>query len=148
MANVRKLLFCAFSAFLVISVYLFFPNSGHTTGDAKDNHVVKAILTPSPIIERKAMSTEEEFWKDAPKVKCPDKQWSEAELRLFATNSELLILVHNNVLNVTDFLPHHPGGEALKVAMGGNDGADQFTHYHQPSTAGMFSNFCVGTLRR
>jgi cytochrome b involved in lipid metabolism len=79
-------------------------------------------------------------------VKCPARQWAKAELHAYAEPANLLIAVNRWVLNVTDFLPNHPGGKALMAAVNGEDGADVFTHYHQPSMLSMFSNFCVGTL--
>lgn len=47
------------------------------------------------------------------------------------------------VYDVTEFAPHHPGGQAI-VAYGGRDATDVFAAFHDPSTWSQLDNLCIG----
>jgi cytochrome b involved in lipid metabolism len=150
-SKVTKLILFAVACGTVIGMILFFPTpvvdgiksgtqprtSPPTTNETKAAKTTTDAPTVDPVAE---------FFNMATAVKCPAKKWSTEELKAHATPGQgtLLILIHGMVLNVTDFLPQHPGGHALLAGSGGVDGAELFTHYHQPTTTGLFERFCVG----
>ena len=55
------------------------------------------------------------------------------------------LLMRGYVLDVTKFVSKHPGGEDIFQGAG-KDAADVFEGPHQPTTATLFSNFCIGKL--
>lgn len=81
-------------------------------------------------------------------IRCPSNTFTPAEVALHNTAEDLWIAINGNVLNVTKFLPNHPGGNALLEAarQGGEDHAELFCQFHSPSTVMTFSNFCIGKL--
>jgi cytochrome b involved in lipid metabolism len=127
LSNVAKLIIFALIAFTVIFGTFLWPTS-HSSQPPHVDPLVVGFFTD-----------------DENKVQCPSTRlWTKQELQGHATPSNLLIVVHSFVLNVTDFLPHHPGGTAILRGSNGVDAAELFTQFHQPSTVGMFKNFCVG----
>ena len=43
------------------------------------------------------------------------------------------VILNNNVYNVTDFLPDHPGGKNAILLYAGKDGTKEFNMLHKPS---------------
>ena len=128
-----------------------FDNDDNQRGDADgENNNADSPLADPEIEHNKAL---EEFYQwDGKPNPCPSRVWTKAELSSPQYNGatdaksggSLLISVRGRVLDVTTFLPNHPGGDALKQASNGVDGGDMFMMYHQPSTVQMFDKMCVG----
>lgn len=49
------------------------------------------------------------------------------------------------VYDVTEFAPNHPGGQAI-VAYGGRDATDVFSAFHDPSTWSKLKDFYIGEV--
>ena len=151
-SKVMRLVLFAVASATVLGVVLFFPHvleGGRPTASDGHGDGARRPLTPKP--ETKPAGEDgdpaAEVFNMASPVTCPTKRWSKAQLKQHVEpSSDLLILVHGMVLNVTTFLPNHPGGQALMAGAGGEDAGVQFSHYHQPTTTGLFSNMCVGKL--
>ena len=64
---------------------------------------------------------------DIPEVKeCPDKLYTWEEIRKHNTDKDCWIVMYGYVCNMTDFLPHHPGGLNPIMDMGGYDTTNTF----------------------
>ena len=136
--NVAKLVAFAIVAFLVIVFVVLAPQPAVQHGPT-------AAPTASPDDAAKKLVAE--FFEGAEaKVECPTtRHWEAGELALHASQSDALVVIHGFVLNVTDFMAHHPGGVGpLMRGVGGVDADELFTQFHQPGTVAMFKNFCVG----
>lgn len=58
-----------------------------------------------------------------------------------------LIVIHNNVYDVTDFLNEHPGGEEVLLEQSGNDATEAFEDVgHSTDAREMMNKFKVGEL--
>eukprot|EP01062_Namystynia_karyoxenos_P079219 TRINITY_DN8314_c0_g3_i2.p1 TRINITY_DN8314_c0_g3~~TRINITY_DN8314_c0_g3_i2.p1 ORF type:complete len:232 (+),score=48.33 TRINITY_DN8314_c0_g3_i2:98-697(+) len=73
-------------------------------------------------------------------------EYSLADLARHATAADLWVSVRGMVLNVTDFLPNHPGGSIL-LSAAGVDATEMFEQHHPPFVPGLFGSFCIGRLR-
>ena len=49
------------------------------------------------------------------------------------TKKDCWVILNNNVYNVTDFLPDHPGGKNAILLYAGKDGTKEFNMLHKPS---------------
>lgn len=144
-SNVAKLTAFAFVAFVLLSFFLFGGHSSHDAPSSNDGKVttnIRKAQTQPPENDYVA-----EFYKHAPPVACPSKFFSEADLKLHNEPSNLWLHINGMVLNVTDFVTHHPGGLAILQGGGGPDAKETFMQFHQPSTIGLFQKFCIGKIR-
>lgn len=42
------------------------------------------------------------------------------------------VILYNNVYNVTEFLPHHPGGSKVVLQLAGKDATEEYDAAHPP----------------
>ncbi|CAG9572369.1 conserved hypothetical protein [Leishmania major strain Friedlin] len=95
----------------------------------------------------KADTYVEEFYQAAGHLRCPQPQrHTQEEVARHRTKDDLWIVVDGNVLNVSAFVPHHPGGDVLLDGVGGQDMATVFAYFHDPSTVRLLVSFCIGRL--
>ena len=92
----------------------------------------------------------EEFWKGHPHLACPgDERFTMKDLEENAgvggEGARLFLAIRGYVIDVTKFRAQHPGGEAI---LGGAkiDATLLFEQNHQPLTAELALNFCVGRI--
>lgn len=146
--NAAKLVAFAMLAFMVIFLVLLVPSAQQHLPSRGGNKAAAPTESPDAVADK---IVNEFFASMDAATLCPvARKWSVEELRQHSDRQHLLIVVHGLVLNVTDFLPHHPGGDAILRASGGVDGDALFAQFHSPSTTNMFRNFCVGhaTVKR
>eukprot|EP01013_Petalomonas_cantuscygni_P028935 TRINITY_DN5336_c0_g1_i1.p1 TRINITY_DN5336_c0_g1~~TRINITY_DN5336_c0_g1_i1.p1 ORF type:complete len:162 (-),score=9.52 TRINITY_DN5336_c0_g1_i1:205-690(-) len=84
-------------------------------------------------------------------VKCEkrDTVIPRMQLREHASEKSLWLAIGGLVLDMTEFIPQHPGGPA--IMQGANvdgfvDSSDMFRSNHQSFVLGMFNKFCIGRL--
>lgn len=120
------------------------PNSPNAAGTS----LKRPIPKQDPPSEEPPAVDFSAFFSVGGPIRCPSNTFTPAEVALHNTAGDLWIAINGNVLNVTKFLPNHPGGNALLEAarQGGEDHAELFCQFHSPSTVMAFSNFCIGTL--
>merc|ERR1719174_3137394 len=75
--------------------------------------------------------------KKKKKKKCKDDDGggsgiSPEEVAQHNTASDVWIIVNNKVIDVTDFLKTHPGGEAAIMAFAGKDASVEWNMIHKP----------------
>eukprot|EP00939_MAST-03C_sp_MAST-3C-sp1_P003243 g3243.t1 len=71
--------------------------------------------------------------------------------RVFAkhkTKKDCWVILNNNVYNVTDFLPDHPGGKNAILLYAGKDGTKEFNMLHKPSILDRYAKqYLIGTVK-
>lgn len=55
-----------------------------------------------------------------------------AEVAKHVTKGDCWVVVNGNVLDVTNFLPDHPGGELAILTFAGKDATEEFNMVHPP----------------
>merc|ERR1719428_1365411 len=58
--------------------------------------------------------------------------YSMAEVAKHTTKSDCWVVVSGQVLNVTNFLSQHPGGELAIITFAGKDATEEFNMIHPP----------------
>ncbi|CAJ1021862.1 putative Cytochrome b5-like Heme/Steroid binding domain containing protein [Leishmania utingensis] len=102
---------------------------------------------PRDAAAEKAMRYAEKFYETAGRLRCPQPQrYTQEEVAQHKTQDDLWITVDGNVLNVSAFLPQHPGGDVLLDGAGGQDMATVFASLHNPSSVRLLANFCIGRI--
>jgi len=62
----------------------------------------------------------------------PKAVYSMQEVAKHTSNTDCWVVLHGRVLNVTNFLKDHPGGELAILTFGGKDASDEFDMIHPP----------------
>merc|ERR1712060_1003016 len=68
-----------------------------------------------------------------------DGGYSLAEVAKHTTKGDCWVVVSGQVLNVTNFLPTHPGGELAILTFGGKDATEEFNMIHPPDVIGKYA---------
>jgi len=70
----------------------------------------------------------------APAASAPDrnKEWTAEEIAKHNKESDCWVVVNNQVLDVTKFLPDHPGGKKPILIFAGRDASAEFNMLHKP----------------
>lgn len=58
--------------------------------------------------------------------------FSEAEVAKHNKKDDVWVIIDNQVLDVTSFLPDHPGGEKAILLYAGRDATEEFNMLHDP----------------
>merc|ERR1740130_1029143 len=62
-----------------------------------------------------------------------------AEVAKHTSKTDCWVVVDNQVLNVTDFLKDHPGGELAILTFAGKDATEEFNMIHPPDVIGKYA---------
>merc|ERR1712160_191369 len=62
-----------------------------------------------------------------------------AEVAKHTTKGDCWVVVDNQVLNVTNFLSQHPGGELAILTFAGKDATEEFNMIHPPDVIGKYA---------
>merc|ERR1711953_475852 len=69
------------------------------------------------------------------------------EVAKHTTKSDCWVVLHNNVLNVTNFLSSHPGGELAILTFAGKDATAEFDMIHPPDVISKYApDAVIGVL--
>merc|ERR1719265_814972 len=70
-----------------------------------------------------------------------------AEVAKHVTKGDCWVVVAGQVLNVTNFLPNHPGGELAILTFAGKDATEEFNMIHPPDVIGKYApEAVIGSL--
>jgi len=59
-------------------------------------------------------------------------EFTKEEVAKHNTKEDCWVIVNGDVLNVTEFLPDHPGGELAILTFAGKDATEEFNMIHPP----------------
>merc|ERR1712187_793660 len=62
-----------------------------------------------------------------------------AEVGKHTTKTDCWVVLHDKVLNVTNFLSQHPGGELAILTFAGKDATAEFDMIHPPDVVGKYA---------
>merc|ERR1719291_359232 len=62
-----------------------------------------------------------------------------AEVQKHVTKGDCWVVVSGQVLNVTNFLSSHPGGELAILTFAGKDATEEFNMIHPPDVIGKYA---------
>merc|ERR550532_1194774 len=65
--------------------------------------------------------------------------YSKEEVAKHTTKSDCWVILHDKVLNVTNFLSQHPGGELAILTFAGKDATAEFDMIHPPDVVGKYA---------
>ena len=89
-----------------------------------------------------------QMWAPVPPIPCAKgigSTYTLPDIAKHSTKEDLWVLIRGYVLNVTAFVPHHPGGDYILTGGGKGDVTALFGQFHQPMVVGpMFERFCIG----
>lgn len=75
------------------------------------------------------------------------KQYTRSEVASLNCKDKTLIIIHDNVYDVTKFLNEHPGGEEVLLDHGGKDASEDFDDVgHSKDALGLMNTYKVGEL--
>jgi flavocytochrome c len=78
----------------------------------------------------------------------PQKEYTLEEVAKHNTEEDCWVVVNGQVLDVTKFLPDHPGGAMAIVTFAGKDASEMFDMVHEEGVIEKFAPECViGTLK-
>merc|ERR1711953_584522 len=73
--------------------------------------------------------------------------YSMEEVAKHTTKTDCWVVLHNNVLNVTNFLASHPGGELAILTFAGKDATAEFDMIHPPDVISKYApDAVIGVL--
>lgn len=75
------------------------------------------------------------------------KQYTRSEVASLNCKDKTLIIIHDNVYDVTKFLNEHPGGEEILLDHGGKDASEDFDDVgHSKDALDLMKTYKVGEL--
>lgn len=74
------------------------------------------------------------------------KVYSRVELIELIGSGKAIIIFKNNVLNLTNWIPYHPGGPKPILHMVGRDATDEMLAYHGENTVNVFLKWKIGEI--
>jgi len=84
----------------------------------------------------------------APGVSGPTKEYSLDEVAKHKSEDDVWVAINGRVLNVTKFLPEHPGGKVAIMTFAGQDASAEFNMLHDPNVIDKYAPYAViGTLK-
>ncbi|EKM54168.1 uncharacterized protein PHACADRAFT_257822 [Phanerochaete carnosa HHB-10118-sp] len=85
----------------------------------------------------------------APAKNAGTKSFSKEEVAKHNKKSDCWVIVDNQVLDVTNFLPDHPGGEKAILLYAGRDATEEFNMLHDPKVIPRYApDAVIGNLKK
>jgi succinate dehydrogenase/fumarate reductase flavoprotein subunit len=77
------------------------------------------------------------------------KEYSTAEVAKHNKKDDIWVIVNDQVLDVTNFLPDHPGGEKAIILYAGRDATEEFNMLHDPKVIPRYApDAVIGNLKK
>lgn len=75
------------------------------------------------------------------------RSYSIEDVREHDRETDAWVVIDGKVLDVTSWIPKHPGGPRLIAVFAGNDCSDAFAAFHFPQTYALLKPYQVGELK-
>jgi len=76
------------------------------------------------------------------------KEYTAEEVAKHSRRSDLWLIIHGKVYNVTPFLEEHPGGPEVLENHGGHDATQDFEDvFHSPKARELMQKYVIGSLK-
>lgn len=109
--------------------------SSNTTGGAEP------AKQPSKLEQQPTKSKQQS--KEAKPFSIPDKEFTPEEVAKHNTKKDCWCIIKNVVVDLTEFLDHHPGGAASITNFGGRDATESFEMLHEDNFIPKYVPSCV-----
>ncbi|KAF4649364.1 hypothetical protein FOL47_002151, partial [Perkinsus chesapeaki] len=112
--------------------------------DVVEKYASNCIL--GPVVERKAPAAAAAAAPAAPAAApaaAAPKGITMDEAAKHNTESDCWVVVNGQVLNVTNFLPEHPGGKLAIMTFAGKDATKEFNMIHPPDVVEKYASDCI-----
>ena len=77
----------------------------------------------------------------------PSKVLTRADVKAQTNDKKVLLVIKDNIYDVTDFLDEHPGGRETVMDVAGGDGTSEFEAVgHSKAAIEMMAKYLVGTV--
>lgn len=77
------------------------------------------------------------------------KQFTAEEVAKHKSKDDVWVIIDNQVLDVTSFLPDHPGGAKAILLYAGRDATEEFNMLHDPKVIPRYAaDSVIGTLKK
>ena len=77
------------------------------------------------------------------------KEYTAADVAKHKTKDDIWVIVNGQVLDVTSFLPDHPGGEKAILLYAGRDATEEFNMLHDPKVIPRYApDSVIGTVKK
>ncbi|EGN99589.1 hypothetical protein SERLA73DRAFT_121722 [Serpula lacrymans var. lacrymans S7.3] len=87
--------------------------------------------------------------KPASSSSAPSKEFTSADVAKHNKKEDIWVIVNGQVLDVTNFLPDHPGGEKAIILYAGRDATEEFNMLHDPKVIPRYApDAVIGTLKK
>ncbi|KAJ7647556.1 fumarate reductase, partial [Roridomyces roridus] len=85
----------------------------------------------------------------APAAGGSGKSYTVAEVAKHTSKDDCWVIIDGKVLNVTDFMPDHPGGEKAIMLYAGRDATEEFNMLHDPKVIPRYApDAVIGTVKK
>ncbi|KAK4515890.1 uncharacterized protein ATC70_010848 [Mucor velutinosus] len=126
----------------VISLDISLPNGGSAPSGAN----TQAIEAPAAAASTQSAPQEEAKTVDEPKKM---GEYTLADVAKHNKPDDCWVVVNGQVLDVTDFLPDHPGGKKAILIYAGRDATEEFNMMHKPDVVQKYApSAIIGTLKK
>ncbi|KAI9266403.1 FAD binding domain-containing protein [Helicostylum pulchrum] len=122
------------------------PNNNIILEIALPNGGASGASAPAAIQAAPAAAAEEVKAADEPKKM---GEYTLADVAKHNKPDDCWVVVNGEVLDVTDFLPDHPGGKKAILIYAGRDATEEFNMMHKPDVVAKYAPYAIiGTLKK
>eukprot|EP01012_Entosiphon_sulcatum_P021402 TRINITY_DN261_c1_g1_i3.p2 TRINITY_DN261_c1_g1~~TRINITY_DN261_c1_g1_i3.p2 ORF type:complete len:610 (+),score=136.43 TRINITY_DN261_c1_g1_i3:56-1831(+) len=130
---------------------------GRVTGDQAAAYVLQGLSTGKPIAANRlaVVASHVSATTATPAAAAPaapavaQREYTKEEVAKHNTEKDCWVIINGKVLDVTKFLPDHPGGRKSILVFAGRDASEEFNMLHDPKVIQKYApDAVIGTLRK
>jgi len=125
-----------------LSIDIQWANNGSASAPSSAPAPPKSQSASAPVSPAPAKPT-------APAVPTAKKVYTWSEVAKHKTEGDCWVVVNGEVLDVTKFLPDHPGGKKAIMLFAGKDASEEFNMLHKPEVVMKYApEAIIGTIEK